>query len=186
MRTGVIVDLIITKLVEKKLPEPYNNCVESYQYSLNPFINETMISNFLRPNTTYRQLNCLQLCSLTGGNKQNCVKFCPLECETTSYMTKVDAIKYNPSSYRYKVSKEIISRYNDLSNMTDDEIKARLLNLYVFIENLSHQEISQISKVTVPDFLSNVGGTFGLFMGISMITFVELLEFIWMLIHADK
>lgn len=182
--TGLIVDLIITKQVERKLPEPYNTCVESYLYSNNRYLNATLISSFLQANSSYRQINCLQLCSLTGYNKHDCDAECPSGCETTSYTTKVEVVKYNPSSYRFSKSVEVIRQYNDVTNMTDAEIKARLLNLYVFIDDLSHQEIYQIEKVTKSDLLSNIGGTLGLFMGISLISFVEVLELIWRLTHV--
>lgn len=93
-------------------------------------------------------------------------------------------IKYNPSSYRFNKSVEAIRQYNDVTNMTDAGIKARLLNLYVFIDDLSHQEIYQIEKVTQSDLLSNIGGTLGLFMGISLISLFEVLELIWRLTHV--
>lgn len=147
---GLLTDLIITKNIEIKLDEPYNKCVNNWSYTLNPKLNEQMIRSSYKNWTVYRQINCYQLCSrsseLLNGSKKiefkdRCFAECPLECKTTYYSTKTESVIYHPSEFRFNVSKWTIGSKNDISNMSDSLLRSRLLNLYVYIEDMKYTEV---------------------------------------------
>ena len=48
----------------------------------------------------------------------------------------------------------------------------------VYYESLKYTETSQVPKTTVPDILSIVGGTLGLFLGLSLLSFIEVFGFL--------
>jgi hypothetical protein len=165
----------INKIVEKKLEEPYNNCRQSLldENSYDSWLfKETIKTNF-----SYRQLNCFENCLMhfaIGKHKcskdnfcqsyfelekefdysKNCSKYCPLECESIIYSTKKD--------------------------LSDLPFPGTILN--IVLDDLIHMEIKQIAKTNLPEIISNVGGTFGLFIGISILSFIELFEFLFMVL----
>jgi hypothetical protein len=49
----------------------------------------------------------------------------------------------------------------------------------VFYDRLSYTEITEKPSVPFVDLVSNVGGTFGLFIGISLLSFLEVVELIY-------
>jgi len=56
--------------------------------------------------------------------------------------------------------------------LSSDNITA----IYVFYEDLKYTLISQQPKLQFIDLISNIGGSLGLFVGISFISFLELFE----------
>jgi hypothetical protein len=52
----------------------------------------------------------------------------------------------------------------------------------VFYDRLSFNEITEKPSFTFVDLISNVGGTFGLFIGISLLSFLEIVEIIYELL----
>jgi hypothetical protein len=78
-----------------------------------------------------------------------CSRYCPMECQIITF--------------NYQVSS--LSLYN----------KTRLR---IFYRTLKHTMITQEPKMLILDLVSNIGGTFGLFIGVSFITLIELTEII--------
>lgn len=84
----------------------------------------------------------------------SCERECPKECETVTLATTVTDGWY--MDVRYSIA-YFVFRYKDLSTL----------------------EITQIPKMTTYDLISNVGGTLGLFVGISFLSFVEFFQLIF-------
>jgi len=179
--------LVLNKIEEKKLGLPYNQCYNDL--SLFPG-NKTIIDYIYSKNETYKQINCLELCydidyinnerceckntslgnvwedcfvNHENKNSSGCIyndkliffresiinkskDFCPMECETVSYSVNFNSIN-------------------------DGEIK-----FTVYFESLKYTLISQIPKTREFDLLSNIGGIFGLFIGVSFVTVFEIGE----------
>jgi hypothetical protein len=83
---------------------------------------------------------------------QVCSEYCPLECDTINYDISINS----------RISQTLSS----------DNITA----IYVFYEDLKYTLISQQPKLQFIDLISNIGGSLGLFVGISFISFLELFE----------
>ena len=122
------------------------------------------------------------MCSQLLEWKINCSDNCPLECETISYSTTQQAIDYKPSPSRFLKSKEAIKQLNNISGISDEMLRRSMLSLYIYYEDLTYAEIGQIPKVTGPDLISDIGGTLGLFLGVSLMSFVEVIELAMMIL----
>ena len=57
-----------------------------------------------------------------------------------------------------------------------EAVKEQEFMFSVYFERLEYTLISQSEKTTLSDLVANVGGTFGLFIGISFLSFLEILE----------
>ncbi len=52
------------------------------------------------------------------------------------------------------------------------------MRLYIFYGGMKFTEILQLPKITPTSMLSNVGGTMGLFMGMSCLSLLEIFELV--------
>ncbi len=107
---------------------------------------------------------------------------CPQECNITSYtlfnskLTRIifsDKIKINIAP---PLSKPVYILIPEQS--TEYELK-------IFYNDLNHIELTQVPKTSLSDIVSNVGGTTGLFLGASFMTFIELFWFIFEFIFLE-
>ncbi len=194
-----VTHLSVHKTDEKRLGFPYNKCYKN----INDFPkNKTIIKYISSLNVTYKQVNCLKLCFdvyyinnnpcnctnvtlgnvwrdcyknsiykkctsksrtkfLEGSSIKNCEEFCPLECDSVWY------------------SVEQKSYINDQYEI-----------LYVYYESLKYTSISEVPKTKGFDLATNIGGIFGLFIGVSFVSLFEigelLLEVIFLILERKK
>jgi len=79
----------------------------------------------------------------------DCLQYCPLECDTeTSYSATINSI-----------------------NLYDN-----LTTVQIYFRSLQYTSISQKPRMQTFDLISNVGGTFGLFVGVSFVSLFEATE----------
>lgn len=168
---------IVKAEVEKKLARPYNNCTHK--------------------NIKYRQLNCIEECiNKQIKNKYNCsipsyyrigaleecggrlsnIRDSNLSVVTVLYDNHINHIKN--LTYEFKTfCKNECPEYCESVLLTTSIL--RKSNTYTFsfvFTDLSTLYISQIPKMSLFSFISNIGGTLGLFIGISFLSFVEIVE----------
>lgn len=62
--------------------------------------------------------------------------------------------------------------------MTDEALKKSLLQLNVYYGELSYEVYSESEKTSLVDLVSGIGGTLGLFLGMSFLSFVEFIDLI--------
>lgn len=180
---------VVSRIFLKRLPKPYNDCYED----LTTFeFNKTFINMILKENRTYSQKECLELCGFSyylehstcgchppirnvevscflkasnekvknctidfvGRNLKNimtktCLNYCPLECESNGLSIE----KYSTNSI--------------------GSTKIR-----VYLDDLQYTIISQDPKTYLFELIANIGGVLGLFLGISFLSFIEILEII--------
>ena len=172
------------KLVDRKLPKPYTLCEND--------IEATLYKEIVNSNIKYTKEFCISYCfckKLSQNFNCTCQKIyknklypnscdfksiiyeysndflsecnpqCPLECESTSY-------PYSSSIYSYPYYYQ------------DDNTVSHHFRIILYFEAPKYTQISQIPKTTLPDIVSIVGGTLGLFLGLSLLSFVEIIDFI--------
>jgi len=184
--------IVIEKTQDNKLGLPYNNCYKDVsEFDLN----KTLIDYIKSLNQRYTQVNCLKLCfeldyieknpcncsNTTLGNVwsdcfvglekhdenlctmkykrnftknsvvENCAKYCPLECDSTIY------------TYSMSTGQPA----NESTTTT---------TFRVFYNSLKVATISQKPKTQLFDLVSNIGGIFGLFIGLSFVSLFEIGE----------
>ena len=88
----------------------------------------------------------------------------------------------NEKAQQYLEHKLLKSKYEEFNSSLDD-VKQSIVNLNIFYDRLSFTEISEKPSFTFVDLVSNVGGTFGLFIGISLLSLLEMVEIIYEMLH---
>jgi len=118
---------------------------------------------------------------IKGNIQKYCASDCPLEC---------DSVKYHVSSSFTQISNEtfyeFIEKLMASNSFSDDHIIIQMLpdnleNLVyfnAFYADLEYTYINQLPKMDFFDLISNIGGNLGLFIGISFLSFAEIIEFI--------
>lgn len=77
-------------------------------------------------------------------------------------------------------SQKVLDFVSNKYNMTNStEVAQRTLELYVYFENMKYMEISEKPSMTLNGLISNIGGTIGLFLGMSVMSLIEVLELIF-------
>jgi glutaredoxin 2 len=118
-----------------------------------------------------------------------CNQMCPFECKKVIFSTIHSQINEfsNEKAQEYFEHKLLKSKYEQFNSSLAD-VKQSIINLNVFYDRLSFTQITEKPSFPFVDLISNVGGTFGLFLGISLLSFLEVVEIIYelLLIFSNK
>jgi len=197
--------LKLEKTLETKLEYPFNNCWERINLPDTP-----LVRKLTEANITYRQVNCFELCfqifiqnyalehkmseaeARLKGEVKNydrekyCNKLCPLECESTRY--KISQSMFTLADFsdseEYSLSEiPVIKNKMNITINSTEEFNKNSLQLKVTFDSLKYTKISQTSKTGLSALVSNLGGSFGLFLDLSFVSvcrsFVFILELIF-------
>jgi hypothetical protein len=79
------------------------------------------------------------------------------------------------------VSKFSFNSLNSFYNISLNKPKENyslddFVNFNVFYKDLSYTAVHQLAKTNIMDFVSNIGGLIGLFVGATFLSLVEILE----------
>jgi hypothetical protein len=148
--------------------------------------------NIDRPynNQSLNDLNCTSNSFLGfwyDSNKiNNCD--CPLECESTGYIYSVSFAEFPTYKYyTYLYENGMISKFIDQLKQENDadndeflfeEVKKSVARVAIFYDELKKTELKQIIKTKQADLVSTIGGTLGLYTGLSFLSLVEIFEII--------
>jgi len=118
--------------------------------------------------------------SSSGYISNICFQYCPLECDSITY--QISTAFSNYPSYNYAknllmTNPMITSKFQN-ETLTYDLIKQSVLSLNIYYDKLSYIQISKDTKTEIVDLVSGIGGLLGLFLGMSFLSFAELLEMI--------
>lgn len=142
----------------------------------------------LEPCLTLEQLNCTFKGYQEFLNENlfsQCYKDCPLECESTQYITSTSFANFPSNVY----ADYLISNNSYYQNFTRESLQKSILALNIFYEDLRYQLFEEKEKLLLVDLLAGVGGTISLFLGISFLSlceFFDILIRIFYLIHEYK
>jgi uncharacterized membrane protein len=67
--------------------------------------------------------------------------------------------------------------------MTMDSIRSNVLGVAIYYSSLSYTKISEDAKMEVSDLVGAIGGTLGLFLGMSFMSFYELFELAFTVVY---
>jgi hypothetical protein len=111
--------------------------------------------------------------------KSTCMPWCPLECDSTSFDTFISMNGYPTTNYE---SRLIInnSQIQELfpNKEFSEPLRYQIVAVNVFLNSLSYTKIVESPAMDVITLISNVGGSIGLMLGLCVITFVEIIEFL--------
>ncbi len=86
--------------------------------------------------------------------------------------------KFPSQAYAFELmnNSQIKSNYPPGYNTTLDDLRESMVQFSVYYTDFYYTHISQIPKQHLVDLVSNFGGLFGLFIGMSFLSFGELIE----------
>ena len=196
---GFYTKIGIKKLFYNKLPNPYSDCVDSNYFRDQNFTNQfsysmqSCFSNCLQ-RLNYINCNCYDLKSVCKdcqtsnfcfrndelsciGNLNNyniCHENCRTECNSQYYSFKISAKMYPTELTRLKlIGKSKILKELSLKNGTIDR---NVLKLNIYLDSFDYEMITENPSILLTDLIANVGGTLGLFLGNSVLSFFEIFE----------
>ncbi|BFZ08249.1 hypothetical protein BsWGS_11288 [Bradybaena similaris] len=96
----------------------------------------------------------------------------PSQAQLARNDSNMDTIRSN----NYSLSEK------EMAKEASDLIRQNMLRLNIYLEDLSVVEYRQLPAYGLADLFADIGGTLGLWMGISVLTIMELIELIIRLI----
>jgi hypothetical protein len=124
------------------------------------------------PCTTLNKIKCLENTYnnvfLNGDYiSKNCKPLCPLECKKIEFKTTSSFSVFSNDIY--------VPNVNDTTNSSDAN-KMSLVKFNIYYESLAYTLINETQSIDAFILLSSIGGTFGLFLGASFLSFIEIVE----------
>ena len=120
-------------------------------------------------------------------NVDVCRQSCPLECERVEYDVKVTTLGYPSKAYFEQVlnTPATQSSFQALYNqsMTYNTFKSHTVAFSVYYPSLDFTQISETPKITIGDLFSQIGGSLGLCVSYSILTFFEIAELVVLIIY---
>jgi len=195
--------IIVKRIFTYKLSYPYNYCIKDLTQTHTSYDSDLLDYLVTQTNYSYRQKECYTYCLgqemikisrkkfnfsipfsiehisnvfyFIDKNYQNlsylfynhynnatnqeklineCRIKCPLECDTIEYQVTMSSSPYTP------------------------DYQKNLTSFTIYYQDLEYTKISQFPKTQLFDLISNIGGLLGVFLGISFLSFAELIEII--------
>jgi hypothetical protein len=127
-----------------------SDCALNYYFT---FIKESTVENFL----------------------QNLLSTCPLECNSTQFSYTITSQTYKGPLFSALIEASPIFS-SDFTSTPIDEATAsnKFVELRVYYDSLTYMMSIDSPIMDIVTFLSNIGGTLGLFLGVSVLSVCEL------------
>ena len=111
-----------------------------------------------------------------------CLQLCPLECNRTRFETRLSSVLFHGGDALFNRIKSNPRLREDfveanVSSIAENKLRESIVRVFVFYDSLSYVESSDDTNAgTVLELVSSIGGILNLFMGISVLNVLELLE----------
>jgi amiloride-sensitive sodium channel subunit alpha len=169
----------------------------SHEYCFNlclqtQIINACNCSNTLMPSFRNTTKYCKDytteiLCMTDVVKKVNktfaleCEIACPVECDSIEYEVTTYRALY-PNYYYTQILSAAAAAKG--INISDADIDKAVAKVNIFYKNMEYKTTTQKIQTTTEDLFSNIGGTLGLCIGISILSLVEVFELGFKLVLA--
>ena len=102
---------------------------------------------------------------------------CPLECNQTSFKISLSSARLQSNTYA-KYINENKNLSSDFGNerVSEEQAEKSFVYALIFYESLSYTLSTESIKTDLVSLLVNIGGTLGLFLGVSALSACELVE----------
>jgi hypothetical protein len=104
-----------------------------------------------------------------------CYKECPSECDSVKYDYSISATKFSIENYSNYLMSLGSSVNTNFKNLTSNDSE-NLIFFNVYYDKTSYTSISEVPQWSLFDLIASIGGTFGLFIGISFLSLIEIIE----------
>lgn len=111
----------------------------------------------------------------------DCYQHCPFECSSISYSMSTSYASYPTYNFYMSEVTQSPAYYENLFHVKDVTYQIYadgLGGVFIGFDKLRYQKLANKPLFEIMDIFANVGGTIGLFLGFSILSFVELLDLI--------
>ena len=109
---------------------------------------------------------------------------CPIECSSSFYKLSYSSKNFPTVSYATHLLKnqEVFNRSFEFNkSLTVEEVSKSVARVRIHPYDTRHMVVTEMAAITLIDLISNIGGLLGLFMGMSLLSFVEIFELIFLI-----
>lgn len=114
-------------------------------------------------------------------HRQDCLSKCPLECNSTSYNLRSSLSLFPTMTYAKTLLKNnhLAKKFDfNQSNIDINKLRERILSVNIFFDQLQEIRSSESVGKTSGNVFSEIGGSLGLFLGLSILGIIEIIEII--------
>lgn len=135
----------------------------------------------LRPCQTNDDLQCvLNIASQFQRNNDMCDCFRP--CQETTFERTISSRNWPNPAFAALLSvaacKHNISACSNLETKRHQDLREEFVRLVIYYEDLNYEELKESADYELDQFLSDVGGTIGLWIGLSLLSLCEIFHLI--------
>ena len=206
--TGLETNIAVNRMFINKKEKPYSNCVSEIENYIPDFLKQALKDGFVYSQKNclhlcYQSLLISKIgCYHPGFNKLNSTKPCVSHDDTVkssnfyfqdylknyldNYCKLICPLECNFIYYNNFISHGNFPTFFYLNmsgfNFTDMEtFKKSYLSLNIYYDSFSNTKIEEVAKTELIDLIANIGGTLGLFLGVSVLSIAEIFELVFLL-----
>ena len=113
---------------------------------------------------------------------EECLPLCPYRCDSIYLTKRVSVSTYaKPQELRGLISQNTYLQ-EKWTNLTYNEMKEHVLKIRIYFGDLQYTYMNQIPKMSATDLISSIGGTLGLFLGMSFLSVFEIFGLLFQLL----
>ncbi|XP_077866593.1 uncharacterized protein LOC100372922 [Saccoglossus kowalevskii] len=203
IRPGSISSIGIRENVIHRKPHPYGNCTQNAEFD-SMYGNDFKYTKLACESTCLqhqilKHCHCVDThliqaprCHLLNRTQDVCKQLmyffykadllpcdCKQSCDEKWYEITLSQSLWPSDRYLKHLLKNIHGINDKTRNINDEKaVSSNLVRLEVYFEELNYQDVSEIPAYGRSDLLSDVGGSLGLYIGLSIITVCEFLHYI--------
>ena len=189
-----------------RMPSPYGNCTEQEQIQNNVYdgrYSYLACQKACIQSTMKEECNCIDdintlfthvpICDILNRTQVKCREKinhmferdelacnCVQRCAETSYSTQYSTTRWPSDKYEGYLFSALshVPVIQDVLVEGIDQTLKNIVKLQFTFEELNTQTITEAPKYTELDLFSNIGGLLGLYVGVSIVTVFEFLDFL--------
>ena len=106
--------------------------------------------------------------------KENCLAKCPLECTRNQLTTLLSYYKFPTVLQAKEFSANIMNETNSSNDF--QKIENNLVRVSFYYDTFSYTQVEEKAAMSFENLIGALGGHLGLFLGMSLLSFVELID----------
>ncbi|XP_077869752.1 uncharacterized protein LOC144361814, partial [Saccoglossus kowalevskii] len=201
VKPGTITSIALKEKVNARMPWPYGSCTDGQtEQTVNSNASYSLLSceKACSENALIHYCGCAEYlftdaprCKLLNETQDLCRQLtkylynigkiqcsCPSPCKETNYDMTLSQSLWPSDVYLNKLLKTLKWQNTKLKNVNDmQSARSNLVRLEIYFETLNYQLVNEQAAYKWEDVLSDIGGTLGLYAGISLISVCEFVNF---------
>ncbi|XP_077997315.1 uncharacterized protein LOC144450544 [Glandiceps talaboti] len=201
VRPGTATAIVLRQGISSRLSEPYGNCTEDESLDTNGFRNTLSSCNHkCVQDTMLLECGCVDRASSNGPRcmflnktQETCRQLiyflqqhnqidcnCKRPCGEVRYERTVSESYWPSDSYlnRLLTSVHAVSKKTQYIRDTT-QAQQNLVHLEIYYGELNYEKVTEVPDYKLENLFGDIGGSLGLYIGLSVITVVEFLELVY-------